>query len=230
MKKSAIVLCSGGIDSVTTAHYTKKRLKYKKITILFFNYGQKSLKRERKCARMCASDLGAEFMEINLPWLGEMSISLINKEGKIKKLGRKDLKNTTRESKNWYVPCRNMVFLGCALAFAEAEYIKNKSASEIFVGFKNDGAESFPDTTPGFVDEMNRLGKMSCSKVFEIIAPLIEKDKEDIILIGKRLGIDFRKTHSCYVSDKSCGKCLACMLRKEGFYWANSRDDIPYQA
>jgi len=219
----AIVLCSGGIDSVTTAYYAKERLGYKKIIVLFFNYNQKSLERERECSKKCAKEIGAEFREIDLGWLGEISHSLINKKGKIKKLDRKELKNTKEESNKYYVPCRNTIFLVYALAMAESLYIKNKEKFDILTGFKNEGKESFPDTTPEFVKKMNELSKVS-TKGFRIIAPLIEKDKEDIILLGKSLGVDFRKTHSCYIKNKHCGKCLACMLRKEGFYWADVKD------
>ena len=104
---------------------------------------------------------------------------------------------------------------------AESLYIKEKKIYNVFVGFKNEGKESYPDTTEDFVEEMNHLIKISTNFKGKIIVPLIKKDKEDIILLGKKLGIDFKDTHSCYVSNKHCGKCLACMLRKEGFYWAN---------
>jgi len=226
--KNSIILCSGGIDSVTTAYYAKKRVGYKEMIILFFNYAQKSLKQERECSKDCAKILDAEFMEIELGWLGNISQSLINKKGKIKKLERKQLKNTRQESDKYYVPCRNTVFLVYALALAESLYIKNKEKYDILVGFKNEGKESFPDTTPEFVRKMNELAEIS-TKGFRIIAPLIEKDKEDIIILGKEIGVDFNKTHSCYVKNKHCGKCLACMLRKEGFYWANVQDTTKYK-
>ncbi|MBU3912627.1 MAG: 7-cyano-7-deazaguanine synthase [Nanoarchaeota archaeon] len=225
--KKAIVLCSGGIDSVTTAYYAKKKLRYSEILILFFNYNQKSLKRERECSRECARKLGAKFSEIDLRWLGNISISLINKKGKIKKIERKELRNTKGESERYYVPCRNTIFLNYALALAESLNIKNREKYDIFVGFKNEGKESFPDTTPEFVKKMNELSRIS-TKGFRIIAPFIEKDKEDIILIGNEVGVDFRDTHSCYVQNKHCGRCLACMLRKEGFYWANLKDTTEY--
>ena len=226
--KRAMVLCSGGIDSVTTAYYVKRR-GYKQIKILFFDYGQKSLKAERNCSKKTAKDLGAEFIEIKLKWLARISDSLINKKGVGKKLSRSDLKDTKKESAKYYVPCRNSVFLVHALALAESLYIKEKKIYDIFVGFKNEGKESYPDTTPEFVKSMNKLAEISCSVKFRLIAPLIEKDKEDIILLGKKMGIDFRNTHSCYLKNVHCGKCLACMLRKEGFYWVNMRDPTEYK-
>ena len=228
--KNAIVLCSGGLDSVVTAHYVKNKLDYKGIKILFFDYGQKSLKQERNCSKWCAKKLNAEFIEINLKWLGKVSNSLINKSGEIKKLGKSDLKNTKKESKKYYVPCRNTMFLVYALTIAESLWVKNKEKNDIFVGFKCEGKESYPDTTEEFINEINRLGKIGCSTKFELKAPLIKKDKDDIVNLGKKLGVKMEKTFSCYaqINGKHCGHCLACMLRKQGFYWANVKDKTKY--
>lgn len=227
--KSAIILCSGGIDSVTTAYYVKKKLKYRRITILFFDYGQKSLKIERKCAKNCASNLGAKFIEIKLKWLGKISSSLMNKSGKINKI--KNLKNTKKESERFYVPCRNTLFLAYTLALADSIFIKNGRKNDIFIGFKCEGKESYPDTTPEYLREINRLAAIGCSSNFKILAPLIKRDKEDIILLGKKFGIDFKDTFSCYspIKGKHCGFCLACQLRKAGFYWAGEMDNAEYQ-
>ena len=219
--KSAIVLCSGGLDSVTTAFYVKKRLSHEGVIILFFDYGQRALKKERECAKNCARELGCEFKEITLGELGKLSGSLINKKGKVKRLSRKDLKDTSKEEAKWYVPCRNLIFLSYAFAFAD-----KLGDCDIFVGFKCEGKESFPDTTPKFVKKMNLL----CRKGVRIIAPLIKKDKEDIILLGRKLGVDFSKTFSCYAPSggRHCGVCLACRLRQEGFYWAGVEDGTEY--
>jgi len=100
MEKKAIVLCSGGIDSVVTAYFVRKKLGYKKMKILFFDYRQKSLISERKFSRMCAHELKAEFMEISIPELGKMSGSLINKNGKAGRLSINKLKKAIKESKN----------------------------------------------------------------------------------------------------------------------------------
>lgn len=220
--KHAIILCSGGIDSVTTAHLIKR--KYSGKTILFFDYGQKSLRTEERCSRKCAENIDADFKKIKLPWIKEISDSLINKIGKVKKLKKEDLKNTKKESKKWYVPCRNLVFLSSAFSLAESF-----GGADIFVGFKFDAEGGYPDTTQKFVDEINKLAKISCSKKIKLFAPLIKKDKEDIIKLGGKLGVNFRQTHSCYIQNKKhCGYCLACQLRKQGFYWAGVEDTTEY--
>src|SRR3989344_8983870 len=223
--KNAKVLCSGGLDSVVTAHYVKKVLRYSSIVILFFDYKQKNYKAERRSALKCAKDLKGDFREIKLNELSKLSASLINIKGVVRKIRRNDLKDTKNESKKWYVPCRNLMFLSYALALIESNFIKDKRKRDIFVGFKNEGKENFPDTTKGFVNLMNRLSLKTTENKGRIIAPLIKKNKEDIILLGKKLGIDFKKTFSCYINEKvHCGTCLACRLRREGFYWANVTD------
>ena len=228
--KRAIILCSGGLDSVVTAFYVKNRLNYEKLTLLFFDYGQKSLKEERKCALRCARELRAEFKEVDLRWLGKISGSLLNKKGKVRRIKRKELKDTSKESAKFYVPCRNLIFLTNALALAESDYIKTKKISDIFIGFKCEGKESYPDTTKSFVNEINKIASISCLTKSKVIAPLIEKDKEDIISLGKKLGVKFENTFSCYnpKKNKQCGYCLACKLRQEGFYWANLADPTTY--
>ena len=228
--KKAIILCSGGLDSVVTAYHVKKNLKYNKIVILFFNYNQRSLAEERKCSVKCTKEIDAEFREINLSSLVNLSV-LNNKNAKIEKISRKKLKNSSEESRKLYVPCRNIIFLVYALALAESFYKEKKGTYDIFIGLKNEGKESYPDTTPEFVEEMNKLSRIACYKNFKIKAPLIKKDKEDIIKLGAKLGVNFKDTFSCYSSIKGrhCGCCLACRLRQEGFYWANKKDSTEYQ-
>lgn len=225
--RNAIILCSGGMDSTVTAHLIRRRYKYDRITILFFNYSQKSLQAEKKASKACAKDINSDFIEISIPELGRLSSSLINKPGKISEI--KSLKDTREESEKWYVPCRNTIFLSYALALAESEYIKSKAPSDIFVGFKCEGREHYPDTNPEYLRQINVLSGISCARPFRIIAPLIKMDKEDIIRLGLSLNVPLESTFSCYVGNAvHCGKCLACKLRKSGFHWAGLADPTKY--
>ena len=93
------------------------------------------------------------------------------------------------------------------------------------MGFKCEGKEPYPDTTVKYVRVMNQLAQTTSAGKAQIYAPLIRKDKEEIIRFGTKLGVDFAQTVSCYNAKKrACGTCLACMLRKEGFYWAGMED------
>ena len=209
----AIILCSGGLDSVTTAY--KAAQTHGPITILFFNYGQPTLEPERKAAKTVGENLKAIFKEITLEHL--------QMNGKSNSLEEKDLKNTKEESENCYIPARNLIFLSHALSYADTILEK----TDIFVGFKNEGPEHYPDTTPEFLEQINKI-KATKNKP-EIKAPLIKMDKEDIIQLAQELNIPLEETFSCYISkDKHCGTCLACRLRKAGFKWANLEDTTEY--
>ena len=225
--KNAIILCSGGLDSVTTSYYVKNKLKYNNLIILFFNYGQKQLIQEIKYSKLCAKDLNVKFKEIKLDWLKEISNALF-KNIKLKKI--KTLKNTKEESSKWYFPYRNAVFLISAMAFQESLAIKERKNYDLFVGFKCEGKESYPDTTKKFLNYMNNLAKISEVGKFKVIAPFINKDKDEIISLGKKLGVNFANTYSCYLGNNlHCGYCLACKLRQAAFYWANIRDPTIYK-
>ena len=217
MKPNSIVLCSGGIDSVATAHYVKYKLKQSPI-ILFFNYQQLALAKERKCSKLCAKQLNSQFIEITLP---RMSYSN-NKPLKIT-----SLKDTSKESAKFYIPARNLIFLSHAISLAEKLRIKH-----LYTGFKHEGKEHYPDTTQEFLNQLNKLSSITTKIKPKIIAPLIKKDKEDIINLALKLNIQLNKTFSCYtpINSKHCGSCLACKLRKAGFYWANQKDKTPYNS
>ncbi len=225
--KNAIILCSGGLDSVTTAYYIKKTLNYNNLKILFFNYNQHSYKAEKIASQKCAEKLQAEFIEISLPFLADISTSLINQNKQHKHLTKQDLKNTKKESEKFYVPFRNSIFLSYAIALADSLNLRKKQSYDIFTGFKCEGKEPYPDTTKEYIESFNNLIKTSKVNT-KILAPLIEKDKDEIIQLANQLKINLRDTHSCYISNKHCGTCLACMLRKQGFYWANLKDLTDY--
>lgn len=230
MAKNAIILCSGGLDSVTCVYYVKNRLNYDSIKILFFNYNQKSLNEERKASKLCAKSINADFTEISLPELHNLSTSLINLPGKSKNIKKADLKDTSKESKKWYVPSRNLIFLSYASALADSNFIKSSIKSDIFLGFKCEGKDSYPDTTKEFLSNINKLLSTSCSYPIKVIAPFIDKDKEDIIVIANKMNVPLEKTFSCYSPEnkKPCGKCLSCALRKQAFYWSNIKDKTLY--
>jgi len=229
VKKNAIILCSGGLDSSVAAYYVKKKLRYDNIIALFFNYGQRTLQGERKAAKKITRKLKAKFKEIKLSELAEISTSLINKKAKAKRVRRRELRNAKKESERYYVPCRNIVFLIHSLALSDSLQIKKKQIWDIFTGFKCEGKEAYPDTTKEFVDEMNKLKSIATNIEGKIVVPLIKLDKDEIILLGKKLNVDFKDTHSCYISNKHCGYCLSCRLRQEAFYWANIKDPTKYK-
>ena len=167
--KQAILLASGGLDSFVLGFYIKNKLKYSKIKILFFDYGQKTLEQERYCVGALGGKIKGKVKIINLNWLGNISTSLINQN---KKTGQE-------EEIKWYVPCRNTLFLTTALAHAESDFLssKGKTKSDIFIGIKHEGDISFNDTKPAFLKAMNNLaGVCVQSGVFNIMSTIYRED------------------------------------------------------
>lgn len=233
--KNAIILCSGGLDSVVSAYFIKN--KYKKLKFLFFDYKQRAVKEEEFCCRKIVKRLNGEFIKINLGWLGEISTAMLNKEGEIKETSDKDLEGNSKNIINWWVPCRNSVFLINALAFAESEFLKNKERYDVIIGLKNEGKEHMKDTTEKFVEKVNELAEEGTNDGgYKVIAPLIKLDKTEVVRLGVKLNVPFELTYSCYIENGfkdgkvvHCGRCLNCMLRKKGFYWSNIKDPSKYR-
>lgn len=252
--ENAIILCSGGFDSVVTAYKVKqtakssnsKNLKASQLQhdanliLLFFDYNQRPLQEELACVKQTAKDLNAKLKIIKLPWLGEFSTSIINNKRNFKPTTDNDLKETKKTQKdvqNWWVPARNTIFLTAALALAESIYLKTKEHYDIYIGLKDEGQVHFKDTTPEFLQKINELQKHATDKGdFKILAPFINKDKDELVKIGLELKVPFQYTYSCYINNGfkgnipiHCGKCLNCVLRKKAFYWANEKDPSIYK-
>jgi len=239
MKKNAIILLSGGIDSATAAYYIKKRIKPKKLIFLFFDYGQRALKEERFCVKKLAKLLKAELKIINLKWLGDISTSLVNIQKKVPKTKERDLKDVKQGQKEilrWWVPCRNSIFILAGLAHAESLFISEKEKYDIYIGLKSEGRVHFKDTTSKFIKKVNTLAKEATHHgKYKILAPLIKYDKDEIVKLGEKLKVPWIYTYSCYIgtSEKGkpihCGDCLNCKLRQKAFYWANIPDPSIYK-
>lgn len=225
--KSALVLCSGGIDSVVTAYRVKKKENYEDLTLLFFDYGQNGRNHELDCVNYHARQLGCSLKTVKV---AIESDSLIHsRSNKFEAVGKEQLKDTRSISGQWYVPCRNLLFSAYALSIAEKDFLATNKAMDIFVGFGVEGSDSYPDASKLFIKDINSISRDICARAFVMRAPFITSNKEDIISAGADMGVNFAKTWSCYSDGKEhCGTCLACALRKHGFYWADIPDPTLY--
>jgi 7-cyano-7-deazaguanine synthase len=60
-------------------------------------------------------------------------------------------------------------------------------------------------------------------------APYLHFSETDIVKIGINLGVDYSLTWTCYRGeDRPCGRCGACVERREAFRIAGARDPLEY--
>lgn len=223
MQKKAIILLSGGLDSITVLAQAQKQgyLCY----TLSFDYGQRH-NAELNSAREIARDYQVEEHKVINLGLGAIGGSALTDE-------HIDVPNSPQEGiPVTYVPARNTVFLSFALGWAEV-----LGAYDIFIGVNAVDYSGYPDCRPEFINAFQVLANLATKAGVEgseikIHAPLIQMSKADIIKQGISLGVEYNKTVSCYSADKegkACGVCDACRLRKIGFEDAKVSDPTRYQ-
>jgi len=221
--RRAVVLLSGGLDSVTALAMAKEQ-GFECYT-LSFNYGQRH-HAELAAAKILSQQNDAvthKVIDIDLSAIGG---SALTDHGIAVPEQHQDGIPVT------YVPARNTVFLSIALGWAEV-----LSAQAIFVGVNAVDYSGYPDCRPAFITAFEQLANLATKSGVEglklsVHAPLMEMTKADIIREGLRLGIDYSQTISCYQADddgKACGKCDSCHFRRQGFEQAGVVDPTRYQ-
>lgn len=222
--KSAVVLLSGGLDSMVSAALAKEAgFSVRALTI---DYGQRHI-RELESAREIAAHLGVE-AHVELPLdLRRFGGSALTDDIDVPKDGvGEDIPVT-------YVPARNLVFLALTTAFAEAS-----GANDIFIGVNALDYSGYPDCRPEFIAsfaETARLGTKAGVEgaPFTIHAPLQHMTKADIANECHRLGLEPSLSWSCYDPTEAglaCGVCDSCRLRRKGFAEAGLTDTTEYAA
>lgn len=213
--KRGVILLSGGIDSAVTLYFAKN--KGYRLKALIFDYNQRH-KKEIECAKRIArlNKIDYHLVKCDLSWVRS---SLTEKRLKVpsrRKLKGKDIPLT-------YVSGRNIIFLSYAASLAES--IKAKA---IFIGAHIQDYSGYPDCRPDFLDGFQRALNLGLKdKGLKIVAPLLNKKKKDIIRMGKRFGVPFEYTWSCYQGGKApCLECDSCRFRTAAFLKLGLRDPL----
>jgi 7-cyano-7-deazaguanine synthase len=222
MKPKAVVLLSGGLDSVTTLALAQEQ--GFACHALSLDYGQRH-DAELAAARRIAAGAGVEHkvVPIGLDAIGGSALT------------DDTIAVPDRESEGipvTYVPARNTVFLALALGWAEV-----LGAWDIFIGVNAVDYSGYPDCRPEYIAAFEKLAQLATKGgveggTFTIHTPLISLSKAGIIQAGLRLGVNYADTVSCYAADeagRACGRCDACRLRAAGFAAAGVPDPTRYR-
>jgi 7-cyano-7-deazaguanine synthase len=219
--KQAIVLLSGGLDSMVCAALAREA--GFRVVALTVDYGQRH-RIEIEAAREIAGALAEHHIVLPLD-LRAFGGSALTSEIEVPKEGVGEGIPVT------YVPARNTIFLSLALGLAEAS-----GARDIFIGVNALDYSGYPDCRPEFIAEYERLANLATKAGvegdrFTIHAPLQDMSKADIAREAQRLGLDAALSHSCYdplPDGRHCGECDACRLRAKGFAEAGIADPTSY--
>jgi 7-cyano-7-deazaguanine synthase len=222
--KKAVILLSGGLDSVTCLAMAKAQ--GFSCYALSFAYGQRHAY-ELTAARNIVDRMNAvDHRIVNLD-IGQFGASALTDTN----IAVPSHQEST-DIPVTYVPARNTIFLSIALGFAESI-----GAHDIFIGANAVDYSNYPDCRPSFIQDFQNLANIATKagvngNHYTIHAPLLHLSKAEIIQAGVALGVDYRLTVSCYQLDAqgaACGDCASCMLRKQGFAAANILDPTVYK-
>jgi 7-cyano-7-deazaguanine synthase len=215
------VLLSGGMDSCVCAAQAARETE---AAALHVSYGQRTEQREQLAFAQICERLGISrrlvvkndvFRSIGGSALTDSHIAVPEAGANI---GQGQIPVT-------YVPFRNAHFLAAAVSWAEV-----LDATRIYIGAVEQDSSGYPDCRPAYYRAFNEVVRTGTRDGrIEIVTPLINLRKSEIVKLGVGLDAPFDLTWSCYSrEDKACGVCESCVLRLRAFAEAGADDPIPY--
>jgi 7-cyano-7-deazaguanine synthase len=216
----AVVLASGGMDSCVTTAIAN--IDYR-LAMLHVGYGQRTEARELRAFNAVADFYEVEHRLVcrldHLKQIGGSSLTDTKIAVETANLERSDIPSS-------YVPFRNAHFISIAVSWGEV-----LGANKIFVGAVAEDSSGYPDCRPEYYAAFNRVivAGTKPETHLEIVTPIINMRKSEIIRRGRELGAPFELTWSCYQGQEAaCGVCDSCALRLRAFEEAGLEDPLPY--
>jgi 7-cyano-7-deazaguanine synthase len=225
MAAKAVVLLSGGMDSAVVLAWMQRE-GYECIA-LSFDYGQRHRVELDRARHVAAAARVTEHV-IEAIDLRAFGASALTADIPVPHRRESDPPAPTGEIPVTYVPARNLLFLSCGLALAEA-----RGARHIAIGVNAIDYSGYPDCRPAFIRAFEAAANLATKAGveslgepwFRVHTPLLELSKAEIVRLGRSLGVDFDATISCYDPSSAgspCGECDACRLRALGFAQAGA--------
>lgn len=186
-----------------------------------FDYGSNHNAREIPFAKMHCERLGIKHITMNLDFMHQyFKSSLLDGAEAIPEGHYAD-----DNMKSTVVPFRNGIMLAIAIGIAESNNL-----DQVFIANHGGDHTIYPDCRPEFINAIDAAATAGTYNNVKVIAPYTKITKSDIARIGKRLGIDYAETWSCYKGGEvHCGKCGTCVERKEALAEAGIEDKTIYE-
>lgn len=215
--KTSVIIVSGGMDSITLLYDKKDEIALG----ISFDYGSNHNAREIPFAKMHCERLGIEHIIIPLDFMHQyFKSSLLQGADAIPEGHYADA-----NMKSTVVPFRNGIMLAIAVGIAES-----RNLTKVLVANHGGDHTIYPDCRPEFISAIDAAASAGTYVNVKVRAPYTNITKTDIAAIGKRLGIDYAETWSCYKGgEKHCGKCGTCVERKEALKGAGIEDNTEYE-
>lgn len=216
MKDSAIIV-SGGMDSITLLYDKKDEI----ALAISFDYGSNHNDKELPLAALHCQRLGIEHVVIPLDFMPRYFNSSLLQGAEAIPEGHYADENM----KSTVVPFRNGIMLSIAAGMAES-----RGLTRVFIANHGGDHSIYPDCRPEFIKAISDAAVAGTYTKTRIEGPYTNITKADIACIGKRLGIDYTETWSCYKGgDKHCGCCGTCVERREALAEAGIEDKTEYE-
>lgn len=211
MKKKAVVIHSGGMDSSLCLTLAIKEFGNENVLSMSFNYGQRHSPELKQAAKIC-SDWNIDHVEIPIHCLQEITENALTNSSI-------PIEHPDNSPSNTLVTGRNglMVRLG-------AIHAHHIGAKFIYMGVMEieEANSGYRDCSRKYVDMMQEILRIDLDDPhFEIRTPLVQMLKKETMELGYRLGILeylLKETISCYegIPLQGCALCPACKLRNKG--------------
>lgn len=215
--KNSVIIVSGGMDSITLLYDHKDEIALG----ISFDYGSNHNAREIPFAKMHCERLGIKHITINLDFMHQyFKSSLLDSAEAIPEGHYAD-----DNMKSTVVPFRNGIMLSIAIGIAESNNL-----DQVFIANHGGDHTIYPDCRPEFINAIDAAATAGTYNNVKVVAPYTKITKSDIARIGKKLGIDYTETWSCYKGGEvHCGKCGTCVERKEALAEAGIEDKTIYE-
>ncbi|NKB60826.1 MAG: 7-cyano-7-deazaguanine synthase QueC [Gammaproteobacteria bacterium] len=216
--KQALVICSGGLDSVTTAKWAQ--LQGYDITLLYFLYGCRAEKREMESVRQVAEVLGCDYRFEELNWLKKVGGSSLTDE-----TISVTENETGAEFAHEWVPARNLIMTSLAAGLCD-----RYGYDTLVLGLNLEESGAYPDNTVEFYQTLDHVLNIGTTSRPRLLSPLANLVKHEIIKDALEMDAPIHLSWSCYHgNEKHCGQCGPCYMRRSAFHIFDTEDSVEYE-